>query len=230
MFSDLTFLHSHHYPHCTALVDKHFAGYASLQWMEAGAVELFYGHARHELHADSNTTWFWTAFPGPRIRFHSANGSAWNHRYAAFAGPRVESWKRAGLWPTEPQSAPNPSIQRARFDELLALIAAGGDWNTRRALHALEGILLALAQSRATPDSSQQWLQTARDFLSNNSDFAPDYNLLARDLGMGLSTLRRRFKTATVTRSTTHFCKIGSIKRAACWVKPTRPSNKSPPI
>lgn len=198
MFADLTFLHSHHYPRCNARVDKHFEGYCALQWMEAGAVELFYDDDQHELRADEKQSWFWPSFPGPRIRFHPARDvPVWNHRYAAFTGPRVESWQRAGIWPNKPQSAPNSAEHRARFDELLALIERGGNWGARRAVHALEGILLEMAQARAVGQDEASWLRRTRDFLAATTEFVPDYAALARELGMGLSTLRRRFRAAT---------------------------------
>ncbi|MBW3637779.1 MAG: AraC family transcriptional regulator [Armatimonadetes bacterium] len=198
MTGDLAFLHCAHNPHCAARVDKHFEGYASLQWMEAGAIELFYGDERFELRASPKTTWFWPAFEGPRIRFHLAREThTWNHRYAAFTGARLESWKRAGLWPQKPQIGPRGEEHRAQFDELLALIQRGGTWGTRRAIHALEALLLELAEARAASSVEAPWLAQTRDFLARTGNFSPDYTLLARELGLGLSTLRRNFKSAT---------------------------------
>ncbi|HEX9998361.1 MAG TPA: AraC family transcriptional regulator [Abditibacterium sp.] len=194
--ADLIFLHCNHDPHCRARVDKHFEGYHTLQLMESGAVELFYDADKFDLEIPS----FWPAFPGPRIRFHAARGvHTWNHRYAAFSGPRVETWKRSGLWSEIPASAPRPKENFARFDELLALIRRGGQWGTRRAIHTLESLLLELAESRADTQTDAPWLRQTRQFLEETSDFAPDYAQLARELGLGLSTLRRNFKTATGT-------------------------------
>jgi AraC-like DNA-binding protein len=84
-----------------------------------------------------------------------------------------------------------------QFDELLGHIRRGGSWGTRRAIHALEGILLELAEARAQTDEEAIWLQKTRDFLAHTSDFSPDYSRLAREVGLGLSTLRRNFKAAT---------------------------------
>lgn len=196
--SDLIFLHCHHFPRCTARVDKRFEGYHSLQWMEAGALELFYDEERHDLRCANGNCFFWPASPGPRIRFHAAREvHEWNHRYAAFTGPRVESWKRAGLWPQKPQKMPDASKHRAQFDALLHHARRGGAWGTRRGVHALEELLLELAEARSLSQNEPLWLETARAFLEENRDFAPDYARLARELGMGLSTLRRNFKKAT---------------------------------
>jgi AraC-like DNA-binding protein len=166
--------------------------------MEAGAVELFYEQERHELCADEQTSWFWPAYPGPRIRFHAArNCHEWNHRYAAFAGERLEAWRRAGLWPQKPQLGPRGIAHRDAFDELLALVHRGGAWGARRAAHALEGILLEMAEARASEPTEAPWLRQTRHFLEQTPEFSPDYGRLARDLGVGLSTLRRNFRAAT---------------------------------
>src|SRR5215216_192095 len=105
--SGLVFLHSRANPCHRARIDKHFEGYSTLQFMTSGAVELFYDEVRHEMRCDDGACWFWTAFPGPRIRFHATLGHhEWNHRYVGFTGPLVEHWKNAGLWLQGPQRAP----------------------------------------------------------------------------------------------------------------------------
>jgi AraC-like DNA-binding protein len=198
MNADLAFLHCRHDAQCVARVDKHFEGYCSLQWMEQGAVDLSYDSEKYQLRAEHGTTWFWPAFPGPHIRFHLARDQhSWNHRYAAFTGPRLESWKRAGLWHEKPQTGPRGEEHRASFDEMLALIQRGGPWGTRRAIHVLERLLLELAEARAAQQVEAQWLERSREFLSQTRDFSPNYAALARELGLGLSTLRRHFKAAT---------------------------------
>ena len=196
--SDLFFLHCDHYPHCTARIDKRFDSYHSLQWMESGSVELFYDEEKSQLCAEQDTTWFWPAFPGPRIRFGpSRGGDTWNHRYAAFTGPRVEQWKRAGLWTYRPQLMSGAARHRLQFDELLYNVRRGGLWGRRRAVHTLEGVLLELAEARSSNRSEPLWLVKARDFLLQTDEFSPNYAHLAHELGMGLSTLRRNFKKAT---------------------------------
>lgn len=196
--SDLIFLHCNHVPHCQARVDKRFSGYYSLQWMKSGTVELFYDDEKYHLCASPETTWFWPAFPGPRIRFHPAREiHEWDHHFASFTGSRVEHWKRAGLWPLKPQAMTRCARHQAQFDELLCRIRRGGDWGRRRAVHALEEILLELAEARSLSQSEPCWLEAARQFLVQTPDFAPDYARLAQELGMGLSTLRRHFKKAT---------------------------------
>ena len=198
MTGDLAFLHFSHYPDCRARVDKHFDDYFSFQFLESGAVELFYDDEFFDLRGGG---WFWPAFPGPRIRFHSARDvSTWNHRYAAFRGPRVASWKNAGIWPQKPQRAPRLAQNIALFDEILELIRRGTPLAHRRAVHGLESLFWELCDARDTEGqalASEQWLQSCRDFLRETRDFSPNYEALARELGMGLSTLRRKFKAAT---------------------------------
>ena len=114
---DLTFLRCGATPVCTARVDKHFENYFTLQLMQSGAVELFYDDERYDLRDEP---WFWPAHPGPRVRFHAApDASSWHHRYAAFSGPLVSHWQRAGLWLDAPQRAPDGARSAEMFDEVL---------------------------------------------------------------------------------------------------------------
>ena len=56
---------------------------------------------------------------------------------------------------------------------------------------------MELAQARGESESGEPWLENTRRFVRETPDFAPDYEILSRELGVGLSTLRRRFKAAT---------------------------------
>src|SRR5689334_11788656 len=96
----LVFLHFNHSPRCTAVVDKHFVGYYTLQLMSRGALELLYDQRRYELRG----AWFWTAIPGPHVQFRRLPRCAyWVHRYVAFKGPLVDRWMELGLLDIEPQ-------------------------------------------------------------------------------------------------------------------------------
>ena len=130
-FGDLTFLHSQRIPDCDARVDKFFDGYYTLQFSESGGVALAYDERGHLL--THGMAWFWSAYPGPHIRFHVAPGRVqWHHRYCAFQGPRVARWLAEGLWPTGPQVAPEAQTVEAhgaRFDQLLELLRRGDRWS-----------------------------------------------------------------------------------------------------
>lgn len=205
--TDLTFLHSRCLPRCDARVDKRFDGYYTLQFMASGGVEVGYDTRRHLL--DDGGAWFWTAYPGPHIRFHAAPGhSFWEHRYVAFQGPRVTRWIADGLWPEKPQPAPSPEggegDYAARFDDLLALARRGDAWSVPRAVNRLEAFLLELAEDRARSSNggiaAEPWLSAVLTGIAAEEDPdtpALDYEQMARQAGMALSTLRRRFKQAT---------------------------------
>lgn len=194
-FTDLRFLHSRSTPRCDARVDKSFVGYHTLQFAEEGSVELFYGTTRYLLPAGT----VWTAFPGPRTRFHVAPGHThWNHRYAAFTGPRVADWIVGGLWFTTPQPRPAAPDFVGRFDTLVDRInGADNRFGHARAVNLLEDILLELAESRERPVSERSapvWLESLLAELTSVS-FRPDRWAIAN--GMSLATLRRHFKAAT---------------------------------
>ena len=194
--SDLTFLYGESVPRCTHRIDKHFAGYNTLQYMSAGGVELSVGGRTFELFG----RWFWSAYPGPRISFHAAKGyPVWRHRYIAFRGPVLRRWSESGLFPIEPQAAPGGEDYGTRFDELLRAATRTDRWSQLRATHVLEGILIDLAAARAKRDAGPAWLVRATDVLSAaaRGDQPADYVALAAKLGMAESTLRRRFRDAT---------------------------------
>jgi AraC-like DNA-binding protein len=192
--SELTFLHSAHYAHCSAVIDKHFDGYHSLQFMSNGSVELFYEDERYLLQGPV----FWTAFPGPRIRFHCAPGTAsWVHHYVAFTGTRVSDWLAEGLLPRVPQQVSTTSKYKHLFDDLLKHAGRSGWWAPQQATHIMERLLLELAEERAEEEKDEPWLKNVLECLQD--EFAPDYALLAQDNGFSVPTLRRRFLAATGT-------------------------------
>jgi len=194
MSDDLIFLHSGYYRRCAASVDKRFEGYHTIQFISAGAVELFYDNTRHRLEPG----YFWPAFPGPRIRFHAAPGHRWwTHRYVAFSGPLALRWMSDGLFPRTPQPAPVGSNSTREFDILLSLIQSTDRWAACRARNALERLLIELAACRAYPQPEPD-LRLKRVFahLSTADNPAVDYSKLATEVGMSLSSLRRQFKQA----------------------------------
>jgi AraC-like DNA-binding protein len=197
--NDFAFLHSNHDPHCIARVDKHFDGYFTLQFMARGGVELSYDQTQHQLEG----RWFWTAYPGPHIRFHAAPGHEfWEHRYVAFQGARVRRWQNMGLWLTGPQAAPQGMNWDTRFDELLHCARCVEKLATLRGANLLEGILLDLTAARLEPASEfkrEPWLENVLEELNREGAFSPEYAKIASRCGMGLSTLRRRFREATGT-------------------------------
>jgi AraC-like DNA-binding protein len=188
----LTFLHCGHTKRCRAIVDKTF-DYYTLQLMTRGSLEVFYNERSTIIHGG----WLWTAFPGPHVRFHrAADCVSWEHRYVAFRGSLVSEWKAAKLWFDEPQPLPGKHVVRL-FDELLENALRTDNWGARRATILLEQILLELAEARAQPANYEAWLEYVLTELQRDQEFAPDYETLAKACGMGLSTLRRRFKDTT---------------------------------
>jgi AraC-like DNA-binding protein len=190
----LSFLHCGHTRRCTAAVNKTF-DYFTLQLMTRGSLEVMY---------DANSFlidggWLWPAFPGPHIRFHRAPDCAWwEHRYVAFRGSLVNEWKAARLWFDEPQPLPGKRVVQL-FDELLGNALRTDNWGARRATILLEQILIELAEARAQAAPYEEWLECVMNELRQEQSFAPDYERLSRACGMGLSTLRRRFRDATGT-------------------------------
>lgn len=191
---ELIFLYGESVPRCTHHIDKHYVGYCTLQYMASGAVELWVGPRQYSLEG----RWFWSAYPGPRMRFHSAGSAGWSHRYIAFQGPLLKRWEREGLFPIPPLQPPGGVDYASRFDQLLRYSRRTDAAGIRRAIHLLEGILLELAEEGAAAGPAAPWIDRARDALSASIVTSSlDYSVLAADLGISESTFRRRFREAT---------------------------------
>ena len=191
---DLTFLFGEFVPRCTHRIDKTFDDYQTLQFMAAGEVELSID-GRKQVLSGAN---FWSCYPGPRISFHVAPGKkTWTHRYIAFRGSRVKRWQRDGLFPIQPQPAPAGMEMDIRFDRVLEFSRSGDRFSLVRAIHDLEGILIDLAQARTHPPEQPTWLKHVQSRLEEFSTGGePNYEMLAEELRMTASTLRRRFRDA----------------------------------
>lgn len=173
-------------------MDKRFAGYRTLQYMQMGEIELGYGQRQHRLAG----SWVWPHHPGPRIRLRSANGDTWHHRYIAVSGALADAWADEGLWPLSPQAV-DPSLDLgARFDECLALFRDGSRLHHRRAVNRFEDILLLLAEARGS-GGREPWVERACHLLAVPDAFHAEVGVVAHACHMPISTFRRRFAAAT---------------------------------
>ena len=202
MKQSLVFLATTREESCAVRIDKYLQGYATVQFMESGRVSLGLDGDEQVLEG----AWFWPAHPGPRVRFGpAAPGEAWFHRHVGFRGALVEAWMAEGLWPRAAQPAPpsrSPREWGALFDELIVLSRRGDAWGRRMAQNQLENLLLELAQARQAPslapsEGGDAWLREVLGRLEGEGAAWPDYELLAREVGVSAGTLRRRFKAAT---------------------------------
>ena len=196
MFTDdLVFLATTRQENANFRVSKYIPDYYTVQFMERGKLSLAYDRREQILEGE----WFWTAYPGPYIRFYAAPGTpSWFHRHIGFRGPRVQEWIAAGIWFTEAQKSPPGRDWGAFFDTLSAESKRGDRWGNLRTTNLLENLLIELADARAqTEPVHQPWLESVLRELGSGKRFVPDYAEIARSVGMGESTLRRRFKAAT---------------------------------
>jgi AraC-like DNA-binding protein len=193
MHDDLRFLHANHFPRCEARVDKHFNGYYTIQYVSQGAVELYYDNDRYVMQKH----WYWSAFPGPHIRFHAAPGHEWwEHRYVAVQGPLPERWFAAGLFPRKPVSAPVHTEGAAILDAIHTDMRDTGRWAHMKAVNALERLLIQLSEQEQIQSGSSVWLQDLLSEIRASLNIRFDYEALARTRAMSVVTLRRRFRQA----------------------------------
>jgi AraC-like DNA-binding protein len=195
MSDHLTILATSYQPECRIHIDKHIVGYYTIQFMSEGGVDLSYDDRHYSLKG----AWFWTALPGPRVRFHASRETGqWFHRHVGFTGPRAGRWMALGLLPRDPWPAPPGRDWSAAFDEVIAQTRWRDPRGQMRAVNLLEQLLLDLADARAVQPvhAEEEWLESVRDALSADGVFGPDYAQIAAGAGMSLTTLRRRFRNA----------------------------------
>jgi AraC family transcriptional regulator of arabinose operon len=196
--SQLAFLHAGHDPRCSAVIDKHFEGYCTLQFMQAGRVRLSYDRIAHDLDGAG----FWFAMPGPRIQFTSADGRPWHHRYVAFRGPLTDLWLRQGLIHREP--VPCSPAERDRMallmDEIREGVESDEKWTKVKKINLLENLLIdieLLRHPRRLPGRKAGLAAVVRELWETRPEEPMDYEVLARKMGLSLTTFRRRFLEET---------------------------------
>lgn len=224
----LVFLAASRSPHCSLRLDKHLSGYHTMQFMSAQSGGVYVAYDDRAYHLADGQAWFWPAYPGPRLRFAPAPPFAqWFHRHVGFTGSLVSRWASEGLWPDAPQPAPPTRDWDAFWDELITQAQRSDTWGRRRAVNLLEQMLIELAEARTppAPETLSPWLGPLLERLSAEGKgaeiFAPDYTELARELGMGVSTLRRKFKTAMGGASLHHYVIQNRIARARALLTET---------
>ncbi|NJL30894.1 MAG: AraC family transcriptional regulator [Phycisphaerales bacterium] len=219
--TDITFLHGQYVPRCTHYIDKVFADYFTLQYMEQGAVALSIGNRRYALEGQ----WCWSCYPGPNIRFHVADGQRyWVHRWIAFSGPQVARWSAEGLFPIDPQAVLSDISFGKRFDSLLKFAHLADRWSTRKAVHLLEGLLINLAETRQMDVNPEVWLAMILDQLEKHiTQGSPDYPKLAMQCNMDVSTLRRRFRKATGSTPHEHLIQLRISKARDLLTRSDKP-------
>jgi AraC family transcriptional regulator of arabinose operon len=192
-WADFEALVASHQVRCQAVLDKYFDGYWTLQLMNRGSVTIGYDDDIRSYEG----AWIWPHGPGPRVRLHASRpGGWWEHRHVAFRGPIVESWIEAGLWPAGPQQVRDVAALIELFDGFRTALYDSSPWQNGLLANVVERILLLVAEER---DRSQvpTWLHTVQSRLRQGQVDAFDARALAQEVGMGASTLRRRFRQAT---------------------------------
>lgn len=190
----LTVLHGGHFPRCSARVDKDFEGYFSLQFMEEGTLRLSYDGTGYQLAG----AWVWFSMPGPRIRFTTADGRPWNHRYIAFRGPLAEWWFQQRLITRQPLACPESEKARLAwlFDEVFSRFKHDEKWGRLRTVNLIENLLVELEDLRHPGPPSRKGSRLAtmvRRAWEETPAEPVDYEGLARRGGLALSTFRRHF-------------------------------------
>lgn len=187
----LEFLAANAVPCHKYTVDRVFSGYYGLQFVDAGGIKLAIDERDYVLEGQ----WMWCTYPGPHFLYKPLERYGyWSHRYLTFRGARVDDWVAEGLLPFDPQQVHSMSEFGTRLDNIRSLIDTGDKLSVLTAGNELERIILELARSRCDQQSRPQWMDSLIEQLNNTVHEQPDYERLAADLCMSVSTLRRQFK------------------------------------
>ncbi|NRA37058.1 MAG: helix-turn-helix transcriptional regulator [Planctomycetes bacterium] len=185
MTHDLTFIHGSDVPRCTAVVDKRFIGYHTLQFVYEGEIELSYNSKHYVLAAP----YVWPCNPGPHIYFTST-GASWYHFHIAVTGPLVDRWLEQKLWPDAPLPVQSPEMLYHDWQKLLGYSSGTvqAPWQHQRAVNTLEKILLDIVPENDV-QQKPTWLAEAQELLERGLD----QKSVAKKIGLAVSTFRRQF-------------------------------------
>ena len=189
---DINFLHAGHFPECKAYTKgKYFEDYYSLCYISRGMLKLSYEGSSSIL--QSGTVFLF--YPGPYTSYEPLEGKSWEHRYAAFRGPRVQYFLDKGLLPFTPTQAPKGLNFLESFDRLIESVSANDFLSNIRATNLLESLLIQITAQKIDSNANP-WLQQVTTFLEEQALENINYESLARKYHMSLSHLRRQFKEA----------------------------------
>lgn len=191
----LAFLFGRHIPECTEDFQKRYEDYFTLQFCARGRLALTIDGQEHTVIAGQ----LWSMRPPQAMRIRPADPcGSWDHRYIAFRGTLAEEWKADDLLPGPPRFVP-PSLEVAAvIDSIIRLTNEHDRWSTVRAANELENLLIRIRQGSTGPQRERRtWFSNAVKRLCDFETWPVDYEALARDLGMSVATLRRRFHQQT---------------------------------
>ena len=178
-------------PNYRSAIDKVFSGYYGIQFADAGGVELTIGDRSYTL----EEKWCWCTYPGPHFMYRpSKQHGYWSHYFVTFRGPRLNDWISDGLLPFAPQQLPSSTDFATRIETIRMLIDSANRLSVLTAVNELEKMLIDLAIARTGSADRPAWLQLLVRQLNDSVDQQPDYQGLAVEYGMSVSTLRRQFK------------------------------------
>lgn len=180
-------------PLCRQRLDKHVVGYATVQFVSRIRPSLFLAYDEREYELKGQ--WFFPAHPGPRLRFHAVDDGEWHHRHIGFKGGLWEEWRARGVWLEMPQRAPEGENWGRRFDDLIGWTKRGDKLGRLRAINGIERLLLELCEARSQESIGEEWLEAT--LMKLDATPLPDLGMVAREMGLSDSALRRRFKAAT---------------------------------
>jgi AraC-like DNA-binding protein len=195
-FGDLTFLGWAHDARHTQWIDLCLNHYA-INFASQG--HLYFLDANGRPVYTESPVFYWT-YPNIRFQYGCRDGSPWDHQWIAFKGPRVKSFIRSGLLPSDTKKFWRPLRDLGRmkrdFHALLQYLNER-PYGLDRAVHMFEGLLLQIMEQESIPQAHAPLFNEFQN-LKRSIDLSPgknwDFFSVAREFCMSYSAFRRLFR------------------------------------
>lgn len=222
-FDDLAFYRFNHLVDHHETVDRTFHTHC-LNYLPDGRIHWRFDREKETFLKGPCAYWSW---PGPRWRYWQVEGEPWEHYFVSFTGPRIQRWRRQGLFVAKRTPPPvlaitNPTRFRESFEALIALLSQAPVKNPE-AVNVLEGLLLQLHNQ---PPEEAVFHPRRSDVMAlvNRIEREPerdyDFDEEAEALAMTVTHMRRLFRLFT-GESPVGFVNRARLNRAAFLLRTT---------
>ena len=177
---------------CKAVIRKRFEGYVCLQVLISGELRLSVDGSARVIRGP----YLWYTYPGPKFEYASTGREPWTHRYLAFSGDVVDSWVQNGWIFKGGLTIDRLLLEwlHRQLDKVLeesGLIQIHSEEASR---NLVEHLVLMLSRARTVPAGGGGLRKAVVEYIEHCHFRPTGYRTLARQQGMGESTLRQKFR------------------------------------
>jgi AraC-like DNA-binding protein len=191
-YSGVEWINFNHSPKLLAWKDKVFPDYYVLDFACSNYIHWAMGNSPLKILHAPVAWWTW---PGPHFRFGSHDNRPWDHYFAGFRGPRIQKWISSGLFPIHRDppyiQIEDPETFRSGFESLIQILDSP-ERNSPRAVHILEGLLLALHEQKIERKADPMQALARQIWQMPRGPW--NFHVLAREHALSYSHFRKIFR------------------------------------